>query len=49
MGSAFYSLSTQMQTLNLPSSWGSITQIVFQIPDGGDLVLYNVNVYLLGG
>jgi len=49
VGSAFYSLNTQMQTLNFPSSWGSITQLTFQIPDGGDLVLYNLSAYLLGG
>jgi hypothetical protein len=49
VGSEFYSLTTQLQTLNFPSSWGSITQLVFQIPDGGDLVFYNVSAYLLGG
>jgi len=49
VGSSFYILGTQMQTLNFPSSWGGITQLVFQIPDGGDLVLYDLSVYLLGG
>jgi hypothetical protein len=38
-----------MQTLNFPSSWGNITQLTFQIPDGGDLVFYDLSAYLLGG
>jgi len=49
VGSSFYILGTQMQTLNFPSSWGSITQLVFQTPNGGDLVLYDLSAYLLGG
>jgi len=49
VGSELYILSTQMQFLSFPSSWGNITQLTFQIPDGGDLVFYNLTVYLLGG
>jgi hypothetical protein len=49
VGSAFYGLTTQMQTLNFPSSWGSITQLTFQTEAGGDLVFYGLQVYLLGG
>ena len=49
VGSSFYTLGTQMQTLNFPSSWGNITQLVFQTPGGGDLVLYDLTAYLLGG
>ncbi len=49
VGSSFYVLNTQMQVLDFPSSWGSITQLVFQIPGGGDLVLYDLTAYLLGG
>jgi hypothetical protein len=49
VGSAFYRLNTQMQTLNFPSSWGSITQLTFQTAAGGDLVFYDLQVYLLGG
>jgi hypothetical protein len=49
VGSSFYVLGTQMQTLNFPSSWGSITQLVFQTTNGGDLVFYDLQVYLLGG
>jgi len=49
VGSAFYSLGTSMQTLTFPASWGSITQLTFQTAAGGDLVFYDVKVYLLGG
>ncbi len=49
VGSSFYILSTQMQTLNFPSSWGTITQLVLQTSGGGDLVLYDLSAYLLGG
>ena len=49
VGSSFYTLGTQMQILYFPSSWGSITQLVLQAPDGGDLVLYDLSAYLLGG
>ena len=49
VGSSSYTLSTQMQTLNFPDSWGAITQLVFQIPGGGDLVFYDLSAYLLGG
>ena len=49
VGSQFYALSTQAQTLNFPSSWGNITQLTFQTADGGDLVFYDLQVYLLGG
>jgi hypothetical protein len=28
---------------------GSITQLDFQTPGGGDMVLYDLNAYLLGG
>ncbi len=49
VGSSAYLLSTNMSTLNFPSSWGSITQLVFQTSGGGDLVIYDVSAYLLGG
>lgn|ERR1022692_4815317 len=49
VGSSFYNLSTEMQILNFPSSWGSITQLVFQTSNGGDLVIYDVSASLLGG
>jgi len=49
VGSEFFVVSTQTQTLNFPSSWGSITQLVFQTAAGGDMVLYDLRAYLLGG
>jgi hypothetical protein len=49
VGSSAYLLGTQMQILNFPSSWGSITQLVFQTSGGGDLVIYDVRAFLLGG
>ena len=49
VGSSRYLLSTQMATLNFPSSWGSITQLVFQTSDGGDLVIFDFAAFILGG
>jgi len=49
VGSVSYPLGTQMRTLNFPSSWGSITQLTFQTDNAGDLVFYDLQVYLLGG
>ena len=49
VGSSFYILGTHTQTLNFPSSWGSITKLVFQTSGGRDMVLYDLSAYLLGG
>lgn len=49
VGSAFYILGTSMQNLNFPPAWGNITQLVFQTSNGGDLVIYDLNAYILGG
>jgi len=49
VGSVSYPLGTQMQTVNFPASWGSITQLTFQTSAGGDLVFYDLQVFLLGG
>jgi hypothetical protein len=49
VGSASYKLSTQMQTVNFPSSWGSVTQLTFQTAGGGDLVFYDLKLFTLGG
>ena len=49
VGSVSYPLGTQMQTINFPASWGGITQLTFQTNAGGDLVLYDLQMYLLGG
>lgn len=50
LGSASYFLTTQLQTINFPSSWGVATEVVIQVtgvPD--DLVLYSLTLYTLGG
>jgi hypothetical protein len=49
VGSSSYVLGTGLAILNFPPSWGNITQLVFQTPNGGDLVLYNFSAYILGG
>jgi hypothetical protein len=49
VGSISCALGTQMQAVKFPSSWGPITQLTFQTLGGGDLVFYDVQVYLLGG
>jgi hypothetical protein len=49
VGSSAYLLNTQMAALNFPSSWGSITQLVFQTSGGGDLVIYDFAAFILGG
>jgi hypothetical protein len=49
VGSAFYSLNTQMQTLTFPPNWGGVTQLVFQTSGGGDLVFYGLSYWILGG
>lgn len=49
VGSSAYMLTTQMQVLNFPSSWGSITQLVFQTSGGGDVVIYDFAGFILGG
>jgi len=50
LGSAQYFLGTEMQTLNFPSSWGIATEVVFQVTgQPGNLVIYNLNAFTLGG
>jgi len=49
VGAASYPLAVQLQTLNFPSSWGAVTQLTFQTVNGGDLVFYNFQAYMLGG
>jgi hypothetical protein len=49
VGSISFPLGTGMQILNFPASWGSVTQLIFQTQAGGDLVFYDLQVYLLGG
>jgi len=50
VGTANYFLTTQMQTLIFPQSWGVATEVVIQVtgvPD--DFVLYGLSLYTLGG
>ena len=49
VGSMSFPLGTQMRTLKFPASWVSITQLTFQTDAGGGLVLYDLQVYPLGG
>ena len=50
LGSANYFLTTQIQTLDFPASWGVATEVVIQVtgqPD--DLVIYGLSLFTLGG
>jgi hypothetical protein len=50
LGSANYLVTTEMRTLNFPTAWGVATQIVIQVNGhAGDLVLYQLSAYTLGG
>ena len=50
LGTANYFLTTQMRTVNFPSSWGVATQVVFQVTGDSDgLVMYSLSLYTLGG
>jgi hypothetical protein len=49
VGTAFYRLDGNLQTINFPSSWGNITELNFQTAAGEDLVFYDLQVYLLLG
>jgi len=42
VGTAFYTLGTEMQTINFPASWSSVTELNFQTQAGGDLVFYGL-------
>lgn len=50
LGSENYFVGTQMQTLNFPSYWGVVTEVQIAVTGAtGDLVVYNLNLYTLGG
>lgn len=50
VGTANYFLTTSMRTVNFPSSWGVVTQVTLEVSGGpGDLVVYSLAVYTLGG
>jgi hypothetical protein len=42
VGRLTYMMTTDAQSLDFPSEWGSVTQVVFQ----GSIVLYNITVYV---
>jgi len=50
LGSAGYFLTTQLQTLRFPPSWGVATEVVFQVTGEPDsLAVYTLEVFTLGG
>jgi len=50
VGTANYFIGTEMQTLHFPSSWGVVTEVDLQVTGTtGDLVLYSMTLYTLGG
>jgi hypothetical protein len=50
VGAQNYAVSTQMSTLKFPASWGVITQATIQVTgQTGDLVVYNLSLFTLGG
>lgn len=50
VGSANYFVGTGMQTLQFPASWGIVTEVQLQVTGAtGDLVVYSLDLYTLGG
>jgi hypothetical protein len=50
VGSSVYNLTTTPQNISFPSSWGTITEMVIGTDGmGQNFVLFDLNVYLLGG
>ncbi len=50
VGSANFFVGTSMETLTFPASWGVVTEISIQVTgQTGDLVVYSLNLYTLGG
>jgi len=50
VGQANYFVGTQMQKLLFPPSWGAVTEVDFQVTGAtGDLVIYDLSLYTLGG
>jgi len=47
VGTAFFAIGTQMQTIYFPASWGNITELNFQTQGEGDLVFYGLNAELI--
>jgi hypothetical protein len=50
IGTANYFVGTQMEALQFPSSWGAVTEVDFAVTGAtGDLVIYDLKLYTLGG
>jgi len=50
VGQVNFFVGTQMQKLLFPSSWDGVTEVDFQVTGAtGDLVIYNLSLYTLGG
>jgi len=50
VGSSVYNLTTAPQNISFPASWGTITEMVIETEHRGEnFVLFNLNVYILGG
>jgi len=50
VGQANYFVGTQMQKLLFPASWGAVTEVDLQVTGAtGDLVIYDLSLYTLGG
>lgn len=50
VGAQNYFVGMQMSNLKFPASWGIITQVTIQVTgQTGDLVLYSLSLYTLGG
>lgn len=50
VGTQSYTVTTDMQALNFPAAWGIVTEVVIQASgESGDLVVYSLSVYTLGG
>jgi hypothetical protein len=50
VGSSVYNLTTTPQHISFPFSWGPITEMVIGTEGAGEnFVLFNLNVYALGG
>jgi hypothetical protein len=50
VGTANFFVGTSMETLTFPASWGVVTEVSIEVTgETGDLVVYSMNLYTLGG
>jgi hypothetical protein len=50
VGAMNFFVGTQTETVNFPASWGTITELSLQVTgETGDLVVYSLSLYTLGG